>query len=184
MLLFWRKGFAATSMNDLCDVMGVRSPSLYAAFGSKGEQLYLEAAPSATSRPRRLLVWERARRRERPRAPASRHLLIAGTDDLPHAAAAPAGCMAVLGGGGRRMARLDRARRQKSPAGKCWAGCVRGLKPPSREANFPASTDIERLEPVLPQRLRGHGDPGPGWRARAEFRAAPRRRSAAWPREG
>jgi AcrR family transcriptional regulator len=42
MLLFWRKGFAATSMNDLCDVMGVRSPSLYAAFGSK-EALYFEA---------------------------------------------------------------------------------------------------------------------------------------------
>ena len=42
MVLFWRKGFAATSMNDLCDAMGVRSPSLYAAFGSK-EALYLEA---------------------------------------------------------------------------------------------------------------------------------------------
>ena len=42
MLLFWRKGFAATSMNDLCDAMGIRSPSLYAAFGSK-EALYLEA---------------------------------------------------------------------------------------------------------------------------------------------
>ena len=41
MLAFWRKGFAATSMNDLCDAMGVRSPSLYAAFGSK-EALYLE----------------------------------------------------------------------------------------------------------------------------------------------
>src|ERR1700679_3069176 len=42
MLVFWRKGFATTSMNDLCDAMGVRSPSLYAAFGSK-EALYLEA---------------------------------------------------------------------------------------------------------------------------------------------
>ena len=42
MLAFWRKGFAATSMNDLCDAMDVRSPSLYAAFGSK-EALYLEA---------------------------------------------------------------------------------------------------------------------------------------------
>ena len=42
MLVFWRKGFAATSMNDLCDAMGIRSPSLYAAFGSK-EALYLEA---------------------------------------------------------------------------------------------------------------------------------------------
>src|SRR4029078_4869157 len=42
MFLFWRKGFEATSMNDLCDAMGVRSPSLYAAFESK-EALYLAA---------------------------------------------------------------------------------------------------------------------------------------------
>ena len=42
MFLFWRKGFAAASMNDLCDAMSVRSPSLYAAFDSK-EALYLEA---------------------------------------------------------------------------------------------------------------------------------------------
>ena len=42
MFLFWRKGFATTSMNDLCGAMGVGSPSLYAAFGSK-EALYLEA---------------------------------------------------------------------------------------------------------------------------------------------
>src|ERR1700733_6957952 len=42
MLLFWRKGFAMTSMNDLCEAMGIRSPSLYAAFGDK-EALYLQA---------------------------------------------------------------------------------------------------------------------------------------------
>lgn len=42
MFLFWRKGFEAASMHDLCDAMGVRSPSLYAAFESK-EALYLAA---------------------------------------------------------------------------------------------------------------------------------------------
>lgn len=42
MQLFWHRGFAATSIADLIAVMGIGSPSLYAAFGSK-EGLYAEA---------------------------------------------------------------------------------------------------------------------------------------------
>lgn len=39
---FWRNGFEATSMNDLVEAMGINSPSIYAAFGSK-EALFAEA---------------------------------------------------------------------------------------------------------------------------------------------
>ncbi len=39
---FWRGGFEATSMNDLVAAMGINSPSIYAAFGSK-DALFVEA---------------------------------------------------------------------------------------------------------------------------------------------
>jgi AcrR family transcriptional regulator len=94
MLLFWRKGFAAASMNDLCDAMGVRSPSLYAAFGSK-EALYLEAIEHyvRTVGPP---VWgklaEGATARE-----GVESLLMTATKTLPESGTCPAGCMAALG---------------------------------------------------------------------------------------
>jgi AcrR family transcriptional regulator len=42
MEVFWQHGFEGSSLTDLTRAMGINSPSLYAAFGSK-EALYLEA---------------------------------------------------------------------------------------------------------------------------------------------
>jgi AcrR family transcriptional regulator len=42
MEVFWQHGFEGSSLTDLTSAMGINSPSLYSAFGSK-EALYLEA---------------------------------------------------------------------------------------------------------------------------------------------
>jgi AcrR family transcriptional regulator len=94
MFVFWRKGFAAASMNDLCDAMGVRSPSLYAAFGSK-EALYLEAVEHhvRTIAPP---MWDWLAEGSTARASVE-NLLLAAAESLPQSSATPGGCMAALG---------------------------------------------------------------------------------------
>lgn len=50
MLLFWRHGYEATSVNELTKAMEISPPSLYAAFGDK-KQLFLEAVRRYVSGP-------------------------------------------------------------------------------------------------------------------------------------
>jgi len=93
MLIFWRKGFLSTSMNDLCEAMGIRSPSLYAAFGSK-ESLYIEAIEHyvSTVRPH---VWRHIENASSARA-GIEGMLHAAAGLLPGVADFPSGCMVTL----------------------------------------------------------------------------------------
>lgn len=79
MKLFWRNGYAATSIQDLVDETGVRRASLYAAFGSK-HGLFLRALACYT----RSVVPSRAGILERPEAslPQIREYFTAVADDL------------------------------------------------------------------------------------------------------
>ena len=94
MVLFWRKGFAAASMTDLCDAMSIRSPSLYAAFGSK-EALYLEAIDRYV-RNNGPPIWGKLAERATARA-CVENLLLAASEILPDAPTSPGGCMVTLG---------------------------------------------------------------------------------------
>ena len=90
MCLFWRQGYAATSMSDLCQAMGIASPSLYAAFGSKAE-LYAEALAyyAETYGPR---IWAAVKAAPSARAAMEAYLLGSVTA-LPAQEGSPGGCM-------------------------------------------------------------------------------------------
>jgi len=62
---FWRGGYAATSLEDLSEAMGMNRPSIYAAFGDK-RALYLRAASEYADMSRTWLATALARPRPLP----------------------------------------------------------------------------------------------------------------------
>jgi AcrR family transcriptional regulator len=90
MLLFWRKGFHATSLRDLGDALGIRMPSLYAAFGSK-EALYAEAV-GQYMRQTQTLLWQQMEDVPSSKE-AIRRLLLATAGEVTNLDVHPIGCM-------------------------------------------------------------------------------------------
>ncbi|GGT36203.1 TetR/AcrR family transcriptional regulator [Streptomyces purpureus] len=92
MEVFWQHGYESTSMTDLTTAMGINSPSLYAAFGSKEElfresvALYdaTEGAPSS-----RALT-------DAPTARAAVEALLRANARAYTESGRPSGCMIVL----------------------------------------------------------------------------------------
>jgi AcrR family transcriptional regulator len=177
MYLFWRKGFAAASMNDLCEAMGVRSPSLYAAFGSK-EALYLEAIEHyvRTFGP---TVWDRHAEGATARDGVET-LLFAAADSLPKSEAVPAGCMATLAALGDEwpegiadVVRTIRGDMLRTLRARLEAGVANGELPPG--------TDIEGLARFYLGIFQGMAVQARDGAAPEELKAVARAAMAAWP---
>jgi AcrR family transcriptional regulator len=180
MLLFWRKGFAATSMNDLCDAMGIRSPSLYAAFGSK-EALYLEAIEHyvRTIGP---TVWDKLAAGASARA-AVEKLLLAATETLPQSGEIPGGCMAVLAAVGDewpaaiadvvKKVRLDMLDMLRSR-----------LETAVTEGELSASTNIDRLSRFYLGVFQGMAIQARDGATAAELKGVAAAAMVAWPNDG
>lgn len=177
MFLFWRKGFEAASMNDLCDAMGVRSPSLYAAFGSK-ETLYLEAIEHYV-RTQGPPIWDRLAEGATARAGIEK-FLIAGTERLPKSRTLPAGCMAALAAVSDEwpasIARVVKKVRLE------MLGRLRGrLEDAIATGELPASTDVDGLSRFYLSIYQGMAVQARDGAAPAELRAIAAAAMAAWP---
>ncbi len=177
MLLFWRKGFAATSMSDLCEAMGIGSPSLYAAFGSK-EALYLEAVEYYV-RTQGPPVWGKLAEATTARAGIEK-LLTAWTETLPKSRATPAGCMALLAAVGDewpaaivRVVRKVRLEMLDTLRSRLEAAVAEG--------ELPASTDIDGLSRFYLSVFQGMAVQAKDGATQAELRNVAAAAMAAWP---
>src|SRR5918992_909212 len=93
MEVFWQRGYEGTSISDLTAAMGINSPSLYAAFGSK-EELFREAIDLYDTTDGS--ASERALR-EGPTARAAIEAMLRDNAEIYADPAKPSGCMVVLG---------------------------------------------------------------------------------------
>ena len=180
MFLFWRKGFATTSMNDLCDAMGVGSPSLYAAFGGK-EALYLEAVEHY-ARTQGPPVWDKLAEGATARA-GIENLLIAAAYSLPKSRATPAGCMAVLAAVGDEwptaIARVVKKVRLE------MLGMLRSrLENAVAKRELPTSTDIDGLSRFYLSVFQGMAIQARDGATQVELRAVAAAAMAPWPGDG
>ncbi|HTV25681.1 MAG TPA: TetR/AcrR family transcriptional regulator, partial [Polyangiaceae bacterium] len=92
--LFWAKGYEATSIADLTEAMGIGSPSLYAAFGSK-QELYVEALRHYHARYSGF-VWNNFFAAQTAREAVASFLLDSAAALTGEVADVPRGCMLTL----------------------------------------------------------------------------------------
>jgi AcrR family transcriptional regulator len=139
--LFWRNGFQGTSMGDLTEAMGIGSPSLYAAFGSK-EALYREAMALYEACDGKELAQAVA---EAPTARAAIEAFLMRSVAMFTRPGKPAGCMIVLAvvhaAGASEALRADlRGVRERA-----IASFAERLRKAVESGELPAATDTEMI---------------------------------------
>lgn len=143
MKVFWRLGYEGTSVAELTRAMGIASPSLYAAFGSKDQLFKAVLDHYAARREARLAEVMAA-----PTARESTERLLFGLIELVTDPEEPPGCLFLQGGLScgettqaipqelaRRRAALETALRQRFAAGQA-AGELPAASDPAALAGY------------------------------------------------
>lgn len=137
MEVFWAKGYEGASMSDLATAMGINSPSLYAAYGSK-EALFLEAT-DLYSQIEGADIWQALE--EAPTARLAIERFLRRTAKAYSQTDRPQGCLITLGAlhqDSSRGAICDDLRRRRSENQKALR---RRLERGVAEGELPADFD-------------------------------------------
>jgi AcrR family transcriptional regulator len=117
MFLFWERGYEATAIHDLTEIMGIAPPSLYAAFGDK-KRLFLESVDLYQTTFTRVYVQALE---SRPSAREAVEKMLLETARLFTLPECPTGCMIVLSainGGETSADVLKEIHRRRSDTGQ------------------------------------------------------------------
>jgi AcrR family transcriptional regulator len=179
MQVFWRLGYEGASLQELTRAMGINSPSLYAAFGSK-EGLF-----------KAVLDYYAARRGEcltevvsAPTAREAAERLLFGLIDLSTDPEEPPGCLLLQGGLSCGAAAQDIPQELARRRADLQLALQTRFAQAREAGDLPPSTDPEALARYLAVVCNGIAVEAASGAARAELRKVATLALQAWPDPG
>lgn len=177
MLLFWQHGYEGTSLSALTSAMGINTPSLYAAFGSKDE-LFQKVLERYLQNPASYLPGAL----KEPTARGAVEKLFRGAIHMVAHARHPDGCLLVQGALASGPAAESVRKQLAQTRQRAELALRRRLERAIAENDLPAAVDAEKLARYLITVLWGMSVQAAGGATRAQLREIAEMALENWPR--
>ncbi|MEY9859514.1 AcrR family transcriptional regulator [Catenulispora sp. GAS73] len=177
--LFWERGYEATSISDLTEAMGIRSGSLYAAFGDK-PALFREALVAYGESPYGAFVKVAFAEEATAFGAVARMLREAARvfPDPVH----PAGCMTINAATNVSPANVEVQEMLRDQRNRNIAMMADRLRAGQRAGELPASTDVDALAAYYAAVFQGMSQRARDGASESELSQTAELALAVWPR--